>query len=249
MDMPKLAAEEVRCQLKNRQKATSGTLAALRWRPLSEVTFRSWKAFWPKIIPNKSNVYPGTRLLATIKPSGNTEAVQFHHPDRHGTKVITNPQNTSFEEQTTLPFGTVLKAETGEGAAAATNRKFTTYERSTATGLGYAVKRSYDPPQGRFTQVDALGTGAVSPTNPQTWNLYAYCGNDPVNHTDPDGQFFGALFGFLAQPSGSFHARQRFLMQVSLSTHRAAVVKSGYARYSQTITFHPRSRTLFHEAE
>jgi hypothetical protein len=28
---------------------------------------------------------------------------------------------------------------------------------------------------------------AVSLSDPQSLNLYAYCGNDPINHTDPDG--------------------------------------------------------------
>lgn len=34
--------------------------------------------------------------------------------------------------------------------------------------------------------------------NPQTLNLYAYTANDPINRTDPDGLFWGALFGFIA---------------------------------------------------
>jgi len=32
---------------------------------------------------------------------------------------------------------------------------------------------------------------AASLGNPQTLNLYAYCGNDPINHVDPSGLFFG----------------------------------------------------------
>src|SRR5260370_37825468 len=41
---------------------------------------------------------------------------------------------------------------------------------------------------------------SVSLESPQTLNLYAYCVNDPVNHTDPNGLFswFKALLGFLA---------------------------------------------------
>jgi hypothetical protein len=35
---------------------------------------------------------------------------------------------------------------------------------------------------------------STSLSNSQTLYLYAYCGNDPINHTDPDGLFFGKLF-------------------------------------------------------
>src|SRR5438552_96321 len=35
--------------------------------------------------------------------------------------------------------------------------------------------------------------GAVGPIDPQSLNMYAYCGNDPVNRTDPDGLFWGKL--------------------------------------------------------
>jgi nucleic acid/nucleotide deaminase of polymorphic system toxin len=35
---------------------------------------------------------------------------------------------------------------------------------------------------------------AASLGDPQTLNLYAYCGNDPINNVDPDGLFFGALW-------------------------------------------------------
>src|SRR6185503_10464208 len=71
-----------------------------------------------------------------------------------------------------------------------TNRRFTTYDRSVATGLDYAMNRHYDSQQGRFTQVDPAGMEATSLSNPQTLNLYAYCINDPINHVDPSGLGF-----------------------------------------------------------
>jgi hypothetical protein len=40
---------------------------------------------------------------------------------------------------------------------------------------------------------------ASSLANPQTLNLYAYCGNDPINNTDPDGLFFGKLFKWIGK--------------------------------------------------
>lgn len=36
--------------------------------------------------------------------------------------------------------------------------------------------------------------GGSSLFAPQTLNLYTYCGNDPINHTDPSGLFWGKLF-------------------------------------------------------
>lgn len=138
----------------------------------------------------KSYVYLGARLLSTLTPNGTGENVQYHHPDRLGTRIVTNAQDTTFFEQQTLPFGTALDESppTG-GTTGATNRRFTSYDRSDATKLDYAVNRHYDPQQGRFTQVDPIGMKAVSPENPQTLNLYTYVQNDPVNHTDPDGLF------------------------------------------------------------
>lgn len=140
---------------------------------------------------SKSYVYLGGRLLSTLTPNGSGgEAVQYYHPDRLGTRVVTNPADGSYFEQQTLPFGTALNESPPTGAITGeTNRRFTSYDRSTTTKLDYAVNRHYDPQQGRFTQVDPIGMKATSPEDPQTLNLYSYCGNDPVNHTDPDGLF------------------------------------------------------------
>ncbi len=136
---------------------------------------------------SKSYVYFGTRLLSTMTPNGSGgEFVQYHHPDRLGTRLVSNGQDTTHFEQVGLPFGTALTAE----SSGATNRRFTSYERSGVTGLDYAINRHYDSLQGRFTQVDPIGMRSVDLNDPQTLNLYAYCTNDPINHTDPDGLGF-----------------------------------------------------------
>ncbi|MEK6325302.1 MAG: FG-GAP-like repeat-containing protein [Acidobacteriota bacterium] len=147
----------------------------------------------------KSYIYLGGRLLATIAPNGGSERVEYHHPDRLGTRLVTNNQDTSSIEQAALPFGTALDAE----SSGATKRRFTSYDRSNVTGLDYAVNRHYDPLQGRFTQVDPIGMRSTSLSNPQTLNLYAYCSNDPINHTDPSGlgffSFLGKIFGAIGK--------------------------------------------------
>ncbi len=141
---------------------------------------------------SKSYVYLGSRLLSTLTPNvSGGESIEYHHPDRLGTRLVTNAQDTSFSEQVTLPFGTALGAES---SGTPSNRRFTSYDRSDTTKLDYAVNRHYDPQQGRFTQVDPIRMKSVDLTSPQTLNLYAYCTNDPINHTDPTGLGF---FSFL----------------------------------------------------
>lgn len=65
--------------------------------------------------------------------------------------------------------------------------------------MDYAINRTYGSKQGRFTQVDPIGMSASSLLSPQTLNLYTYCGNDPINYTDPDGLFFGSFFKWLGK--------------------------------------------------
>jgi RHS repeat-associated protein len=142
---------------------------------------------------SRNYIYLGGRLLATETPNGTGELVQYHHPDRLGTKLVTNNLDTTSFQQATLPFGTALDAE----SSGATNRRFTSYDRSAMSGLDYAINRQYDSRQGRFTQPDPLGMAAASLADPQSLNMYAYVGNDPVNRVDPDGQFWGALFKFI----------------------------------------------------
>ncbi len=58
----------------------------------------------------------------------------------------------------------------------------TEYSSNTEPGLGlmYLEQRYYDPDLGRFITPDPIGfAGGL--------NLYAYCGNDPVNAVDPRG--------------------------------------------------------------
>jgi hypothetical protein len=47
--------------------------------------------------------------------------------------------------------------------------------------------------QGRFQSVDPGNAGA-NPADPQTWNAYAYVGNNPLSYTDPSGLGFWSDF-------------------------------------------------------
>ncbi|MBM4164689.1 MAG: hypothetical protein FJ222_09665, partial [Lentisphaerae bacterium] len=83
-------------------------------------------------------------------------------------------------------WGRVLGIYDGEGASMAQsaigNRfLFQGREYSFATGLYHFRARWYDPVTGRWLSNDPIGIeGGL--------NQYVFCGNDPVNYSDPDGQ-------------------------------------------------------------
>lgn len=65
-------------------------------------------------------------------------------------------------------------------------QKFTGQIRDNETGLDFFQARYYAPAQGRFLSPDPANAGA-DPSDPQTWNGYAYAGNNPMTYTDPSG--------------------------------------------------------------
>jgi RHS repeat-associated protein len=75
------------------------------------------------------------------------------------------------------------------------------------TSLDHTWFRQYSSQFARWTSPDPAGLAAVDPSNPQSWNRYAYVGNNPMNSIDPSGLcvhmlyddascFDGGFFGF-----------------------------------------------------
>ncbi|MGH9931724.1 MAG: RHS repeat-associated core domain-containing protein [Pyrinomonadaceae bacterium] len=80
---------------------------------------------------------------------------------------------------------TCTRADAGAGS----NYTFLTQkERDIETGLDYFGYRYYGSPLGRWTSVDPLIDFKRNIVEPQAWNQYQYCVNNPLNRTDPDGQ-------------------------------------------------------------
>ena len=82
-----------------------------------------------------------------------------------------------------MPFGE-------EETSTRENRiKFGTYVRDEISGLDYAKRRYYSSELGRFISPDPY-IGSIRLDDPDSWNRYAYCGNDPINRIDPHGTSF-----------------------------------------------------------
>ncbi len=74
-----------------------------------------------------------------------------------------------------------------------TNPKFTGQMRDQETTLDSFNVRHMSGAQGRFQSVDPGNAGA-DPSDPQTWNGYAYVGNNPLSYTDPSGESWWSTF-------------------------------------------------------
>jgi RHS repeat-associated protein len=128
-------------------------------------------------------IWEGDQVIAEYeRGGGSTQATgtRYYHQDRLSTRLITDGAGNVKGATDHLPFGEEI-GFTGESE----KHKFTTYERDGA--LDYAVNRHYASHLGRFNQVDPLGMGASSLTDPQSLNLYSYVQNDPVNFVDRTG--------------------------------------------------------------
>ena len=65
------------------------------------------------------------------------------------------------------------------------------YYYDVETGLYYLQTRYYDPQAGRFLSPDSVDY--IAPDIIGGLNLYAYCNNNPVMYSDPEGTFVWAL--------------------------------------------------------
>jgi len=112
------------------------------------------------------------------------------------TRLITDPKANVIARHDFLPFGEEIPGGIAGRSASqfgpgldSINQKFTGQERDSETSLDYFHARYFGGALGRFLSPDPKNAGA-SLTNPQTWNAYAYAGNNPLNATDRSGKCF-----------------------------------------------------------
>ena len=105
-------------------------------------------------------------------------------------------------EYTYDPWGKLLSVTDTSGTDIGTINplRYRGYYYDTETGFYFLQSRYYDPTVGRFINADGQLSGVGG--DMQGYNLFAYCQNDPVNMSDPDGKeaigFLGALLWKLA---------------------------------------------------
>lgn len=115
------------------------------------------------------------------------------------TRVVTDGAGNVVARHDYLPFGEDVGAGAGRRTEAQkynapdpTRQLYTGNERDDGTGLDHTWWRKYEHRSGRWTTPDPYG-GSMSAEDPQSFNRYAYVGNDPVNRVDPTGLYYDSL--------------------------------------------------------
>ncbi|HQO21288.1 MAG TPA: DUF5675 family protein [Acidobacteriota bacterium] len=131
---------------------------------------------------------PQPSALASGTPES-TGAVRYYIWDHLGTtRVVTDGNGALISTHDYEPFGVEIPpfGDTGNvtDLPSPNSHKFTGHERDQSTGYDYMHARFYGSSIGRFMRPDPVGG---NPANPQSWNLYAYVENNPVNRIDPTG--------------------------------------------------------------
>ncbi len=123
-----------------------------------------------------SYYYLGSALIAM---STNTTLQYIHKDELGGTSVMSSASGTLLGTMKYTPFG-----QTRLITGSITTNKLFTGQVLDDTGLYYYNARYYDPTIGRFISSDKI---IQNPANPQSFNRYSYCCNNPLKYVDPSG--------------------------------------------------------------
>ena len=117
-------------------------------------------------------------LGGTLVAQNTGSTLKYISQDNLGsTSTMTTATGTLDSTVSYFPFGTAR-------AGSVNSEKQFTGQILDSTGLYYYNARYYDPTIGRFISAD---TEVQSYGNPQMFNRYSYCSNNPLNRTDPTG--------------------------------------------------------------
>ncbi len=123
-------------------------------------------------------IYLNGQLVAEYKDS----TTYFANLDHLGSsRLVSGPDGSGLQGWDYLPYGELLQG------VFTTDHLFTGDERDSESNLDHTLFRKYSSNLGRWMTPDPAGLATVDPSNPQSWNRYAYVLNNPLSAVDPLG--------------------------------------------------------------
>ena len=167
-----------------------------------------------------------------MQPS--SKQMYYIHPDHLGSwTTVTAWNGTVVQDVWFDAWGTPYYSDSANLVQATSlffDRGFTGHEHLVDFDLINMNGRVYDPFTSSFLSVDNY---VQDPSYTQNFNRYAYCMNNPLKYTDPDGEFFWIIPNIGWSKEGGLSLGLTFA--VGLPGLLSAQASAGYSISSQTI--------------
>jgi RHS repeat-associated protein len=177
--------------------SVAGTFDALNRRVEVVYAGTYYQMLYPPFAPNyqmSAASGPAASALRVPLPGGG-QAVYgsgglntYLHPNWQGSQPLSSAttQGAPLAGSNFTPFGELYNPYPG-GENAFFAGMLGIADSGPLTDGYQSATRFYSNLQGRWTSPDTAGLSAVDPTNPQSWNRYAYVLNNPLSGIDPLG--------------------------------------------------------------
>ena len=129
-------------------------------------------------------IYFGGQLIAEYDALG-AQYYYYTSDQINSTRIVTNGAGVVVYAAAHDPYGGIQ--QTWPGNTFNPTPKFSGNERDGESQLDYFGARYYDSSIYRWISVDPAGSKPGAMNEPQRWNLYSYCRNNPLVFIDPDG--------------------------------------------------------------
>jgi RHS repeat-associated protein len=151
----------------------------------------------------------------------------YYHADALGsTRALTDAGGGVTDTYDYTAFGQLA----GSSGSTANNYRFAGEQLDPASDLYYLRARYMDPRVGRFISTDPFA-GVLN--NPATLHDYLYAVNNPVNFTDPTGQFVGGIAGIS--------------VSISIATTLSSIAITAYGIYNDIQDVYDKINTMVTE--
>ncbi len=131
-------------------------------------------------------IYVGNNLVAEYRPM--KDKYFYYMSDQiNSTRVVTDDSGNVVYSATYSPFG--KKIQSTHTIDDTPKPQFSGKEREKAGSYDYFGARYYDHTAYRFNSTDPVINKKEALLDPQRWNLYSYCRNNPITYLDPDGKY------------------------------------------------------------